>query len=91
MILLCLDGIVKYKTRDGFGVQSLHNITDIETQAPTSFQERFFLFMDILEPVQGYALHFIHHKHPDAEYLFKLLLNLYNSEVQMESSSEKEI
>jgi hypothetical protein len=64
-----------------------HNITDLN-QTPTSFQERFLLLMDILEPVQHYALLFIRREHPDAEYLFNFLLSLYNDEVQIESSMQ---
>ena len=89
MILLILDGIITYKTRGGYGIDKLHHVTNIETQTPSSFSERFFLLMDILEPSQKYAITFIRNQYPDAEYLFNFLISLYNEEVQMGVSTEK--
>ena len=88
MTLLILDGIVQYRGH-GFDINKLHNVTNVESQTPTSFQERFFLLMDILEPAQKYAHFYMRKQHPDAEYLFNFLLKLYNEEVQFVSSSEK--
>lgn len=85
MTLLILDGIIKYD-KHGFNMNCAHNITRIE-QTPTSFQERFLLLMDILEPAQRYAYFYIRAQHPDAEYLFNFFLQLYNDEVQIVSSS----
>jgi hypothetical protein len=89
MTILILDGIVKYD-KHGFNMNRVHNITRIE-QTPTSFQERFLLLMDILEPAQKFSRLYIRSNHPDAEYLFNFLLSLYNEEVQqvqIESSSK---
>ena len=84
MILLALDGIIKYD-KHGFNMNRAHNITDLR-QTPTSFQERFLILMDILEPVQHYTILFMRREHPDAEYLFNFFLQLYNDEVQVKSS-----
>ena len=84
MILLALDGIIKYD-KHGFNMNRAHNITDLK-QTPTSFQERFLLLMDILEPVQKYALLFMRREHPDVEYLFNFFISLYNDEVKVDSS-----
>ena len=84
MVLLLLDGIIKYD-KHGFNMNHAHNITDIK-QTPTSFQERFLLLMDILEPAQRYARFYMRKQHADAEYLFNFFCALYNDEVQVESS-----
>lgn len=84
MILLALDGIIKYD-KHGFNMNRMHNISDVR-QTPTSFQERFLLLMDILEPAQKYALLYIRRQHPDAEYLFNFMISLYNDEVKVDST-----
>lgn len=84
MILLALDGIIKYD-KNGFNMNRACNISDL-SQTPTSFQERFIILMDIIEPAQKYALNFIRRKHPEAEYLFNFFVSLYNDEVQIKSS-----
>lgn len=84
MILLSLDGIIKYD-KHGFNMNRAYNISDLR-QTPISFQERFLLLMDIIEPAQKYALNFIRREHPDAEYLFNFLVSLYNDEVKVKYS-----
>lgn len=86
MTLLILDGIIKYD-KHGFNMNRAHNITDIK-QTPTSFQERFLLLMDILEPAQRYSRLYIRKEHRDVQYLFNFFLKLYNDEVEIETSSK---
>lgn len=86
MILLSLDGIIKYD-KHGFNMNRFHHISDL-SQTPTSFQERFLILMDIIEPAQKYARNFIRRKYPDAEYLFNFLISLYNDEVKVKSSTK---
>lgn len=87
MILTGLNSIVTYKGPGGFNVGKLHQITDIETQTPLDFQQRFFLIMDMLYPSLDFARFFIKREHPEVLFLFNWLCKLYTDEAEISDSS----
>lgn len=89
MILIGLNLIVTYKSPCGFNVSSLTKITNVESETPLDFQQRFFLIMDILYPSFDFAHFFIKREHPEALCLFNWLCKLYTEEAEITSSSRE--
>jgi len=79
-ILQVLDGITKYKTKQGFDLTSLRSVSDIDREAPIEFKERFYLLMDILYPLKQYTELYIDRYHPEMSYMVDWLFSLYLDE-----------
>ena len=86
VILNALYGIIDYKCKDGFNINHIDQIKDVVKETPTSFQERFFLLMDIIDPCREYARIFIKREHPDALYLYDWFVKLYIEETETDTS-----
>lgn len=88
MILAAIYGIIDYKSHEGFSVHHLDSVKNIERDTPISFQDRFFLLMDIIAPCKEYARVFIKRDHPEALFLYDLFIKLYLEEAETNSSPE---
>ena len=79
-ILQVLDGITKFKTKQGFDLTSLKSVSDMQREAPQEFQERFYLLMDILYPMKQYVELYIDKYYPEMSYMLDWLFSLYLDE-----------
>lgn len=88
VIYKLLTGITGFKGKDGFDINSLKLVSDMQTEVPEDFRKRFYFIMDILYDVREYAEISLKTYHPRSLEIYEWFFRLYIDEVPVVKKSK---